>query len=141
MNRGMRLSPILIPLIIGSVAISFGQEKKGAKPTTIGVVLSASHPDLEALFSRDIEYVPKGTVASYGIDYFSIGFSAGKMAVRILKGENPGNIPWRPVEKLTLVVNERAAKAQGVVIPPHLLKRADRVIKEELGTQEPRKEK
>lgn len=93
------------------------------------------------LFSSDLAYVPKGALASYGIDYFSIGRSAGKMAVRILKGESPRTIPWRSVEHLTLVVNERAAKAQGVVIPPHLLKRADRVIKEESGTQEPRKEK
>jgi len=92
------------------------------------------------LFSSDIEWVPKGAVASYGIDYFLVGRSAGKMAVRILKGENPGDIPWGPVEPLTLVVNEKAAKTQGVVIPPYLLKKADRVIKEELGTQEPRKE-
>jgi putative tryptophan/tyrosine transport system substrate-binding protein len=93
------------------------------------------------LFSRDIDWVPKGAVASYGIDYFWVGRSAGKMAVRILKGENPGDIPWGPVEPLTLVVNEKAAKTQGVVIPPHLLKKADRVIKEESGTPDPGKEK
>ena len=104
-------------------------------------VVKACNEKKAPLFSSDIEWVPKGAVASYGIDYFWVGHSAGKMAVRILKGENPGDIPWGPVERLTLVVNEKAAKTQGVVIPPHLLKKADRVIKEELGTQEPRKEK
>jgi ABC-type uncharacterized transport system substrate-binding protein len=29
-----------------------------------------------------------------------------------------------------LVVSEKAAKAQGIVIPPDLLKKADKVIKE-----------
>lgn len=82
------------------------------------------------LFAGDVDSVPRGAIAAYGLDYFLIGESAGKKAVRILKGEKPGDIPWGPAEKFSLVVSEKAAKTQGVKIPSDLLKKADKVIKE-----------
>lgn len=82
------------------------------------------------LFAGDVDSVPRGAIAAYGLDYFLIGESAGKKAVRILKGEKPGDIPWGPAEKFSLVVSEKAAKAQGIVIPSDLLKKADKVIRE-----------
>jgi putative ABC transport system substrate-binding protein len=80
------------------------------------------------LFGGDLNSVTKGAMAAYGWDYFQIGHSAGKKAVRILKGEKPGDIPWELGEKLVLMINERAARAQGAIVPPELLKKADRVI-------------
>jgi putative ABC transport system substrate-binding protein len=80
------------------------------------------------LFGGDLRCVTMGAIAAYGWDYFQIGHSAGKKAVRILKGEKPGDIPWDPGEKLVLLINEKAARAQGAIIPPGLLKRADRII-------------
>jgi putative ABC transport system substrate-binding protein len=62
------------------------------------------------------------------VDFFLIGYSAGKKATRILKGEEPGDIPWGRVDRFSLVVNEKAAKAQGVIIPPDLLKKSDKII-------------
>jgi len=82
------------------------------------------------LFAGDVGSVPRGAIAAYGLDYFLIGHSAGKKAAQILKGEKPGDIPWGQAEKFSLVVNEKAAKAQGVIFPPDLLKNADKVIKE-----------
>jgi putative ABC transport system substrate-binding protein len=82
------------------------------------------------LFAGDVDSVPRGAIAAYGLDYFLIGESAGKKAVQILKGTKPGDIPWGPAEKFGLVVSEKAAKAQGTVIPSDLLKKADKVIKE-----------
>jgi putative ABC transport system substrate-binding protein len=46
----------------------------------------------------------------------------------VLTGIKPGDVPWGPVEKFSLVMNTRAARAQGVNIPPELLARADQVI-------------
>ncbi|OGP88619.1 MAG: hypothetical protein A2157_04650 [Deltaproteobacteria bacterium RBG_16_47_11] len=82
------------------------------------------------LFVGDLDKVSSGALAAYGLNYFDVGYFAGKKAVRILKGQRPGEIPWGPIDKLSLVVNERAAKAQGVVIPPEFMKKADRVIEE-----------
>jgi len=80
------------------------------------------------LFSSDLESVRKGAIAAYGLNFFSLGYSAGKIGVRILKGEEPGNIPWGRRGKFNLYVNERAARAQGVIISPGLLKKSDKIV-------------
>ena len=80
------------------------------------------------LFTSDVESVSGGAIAAYGVNFFLIGYSAGKKATRILKGEEPGDIPWGRVDRFSLVVNEKAAKAQGVIIPPDLLKKSDKII-------------
>jgi putative tryptophan/tyrosine transport system substrate-binding protein len=80
------------------------------------------------LFTSDLESVSKGALAAYGPNFFTIGYSAGKRAARILRGENPGHIPWGRIEKLNLVVNEKAARPQGMILSPELLKRADKII-------------
>jgi putative ABC transport system substrate-binding protein len=81
------------------------------------------------LFAGFVDGVPKGAVAAYGLDYYLVGYSAGKKAALILKGTKPGDIPWGPVEKFSLVVNLKAAQAQGVVFTPEFIKKADKVIK------------
>jgi putative ABC transport system substrate-binding protein len=81
-----------------------------------------------AFFAGDVDSVPKGAVAAYGMDYFLVGYSAGKKAVLALKGLKPGEIPWGPMEKFSLVINPSAAKLQGVTIPPDILKKADKVL-------------
>ncbi len=80
------------------------------------------------LFGGDLKCVTKGAMAAYGWDYFQIGHSAGRKAIQILGGENPGDIPWELGEKLLLMINEKAARAQGAIVSPELLKRADKVI-------------
>jgi putative ABC transport system substrate-binding protein len=82
------------------------------------------------LFGGDLKCVSRGAMAAYGLDYFQIGHSAGRKAVQILKGEKPGDIPWELGDKLLLMVNEKAAKAQGAIISLELLRRADKVVTE-----------
>ena len=82
------------------------------------------------VFAGDVDSAARGAVAAYGLDYFLHGYSAGQKAVRILKGEKAGDVPWGLGERFHLVINQKAAKAQGVVVPADLLKRADRVIRE-----------
>jgi putative ABC transport system substrate-binding protein len=82
-----------------------------------------------AFFAGDVDTVPKGAVAAYGLDYSLVGYSAGKKAVLVLKGLKPGEIPWGPMEKFSLVINQSAAKMQGVTIPPDILTKADKVLK------------
>ncbi len=82
------------------------------------------------VFAGDVDSAARGAVAAYGLDYFLHGYSAGQKAARILKGEKAGDVPWGLGERFYLVINQKAAKAQGVVVPADLLKRADRVIRE-----------
>jgi putative ABC transport system substrate-binding protein len=82
------------------------------------------------LFGGDLKSVSKGAMAAYGWDYFQIGHFAGRKAAQILRGEKPGDIPWELGGKLLLMINEKAAKTQGAIISPELLKKADRIIQE-----------
>ncbi len=82
------------------------------------------------LFGGDLRCVSRGAMAAYGWDYFQIGHAAGRKAVQILRGEKPGDLPWEQGEKLLLMINENAAKTQGAIIYPELLKKADKVITE-----------
>lgn len=57
----------------------------------------------------------KGGFATYGIDYYTIGYRAGEMAAEILKGEKtPGDIEVEYPPSMQLFINKEAAELQGV---------------------------
>jgi len=61
-------------------------------------------------------------------DYFDGGREAGLMAARIIRGERPAAIPFRPLETTHILVNLEAARAVGLTIPPPILGKAGKVI-------------
>lgn len=69
------------------------------------------------LFAGDIDSVKRGAFATFGYEYYDIGYTTGKMAAEILKnGKKPGDIPVAYPEKLDLYMSLRAAKAQGIEV-------------------------
>lgn len=72
--------------------------------------------------------VRRGALAAFGVDYFLAGYAAGKKAALVLRGVSPGQIPWSLAEHFGLVLNQRAAKALGIVLPVDLLRIADNVV-------------
>lgn len=68
------------------------------------------------LFVGDTGSVPRGAIAAYGLDYYLIGYTAGKKAARILKGEKPGEVPAGIADGYSLWINLKAAQLQGAKI-------------------------
>jgi len=69
-----------------------------------------------------------GLLMSYSTEPLDGFRQAGAYAAKILKGAKPGDLPIEQASKFTLVINQKTAKALGIVVPPTLLALADEVI-------------
>lgn len=66
-------------------------------------------------------YVSAGGLISYGSDSKEANRLLGDQVGRVLKGENPENLPIQQVTKLELVINAKVAQSLGLTIPIPLL--------------------
>ncbi len=80
------------------------------------------------LFTADTDSVSRGAIAALGFNYYDVGKQTGEVVVRVLKGENPGDIPVKVAAGTDLVVNKSAAEKMGVSLPESVVSRATRVI-------------
>jgi putative ABC transport system substrate-binding protein len=82
------------------------------------------------LFAADTATVKRGAIGTPGIDYYELGREDGKLAARILRGEEPGEIPVQRMEMNKLYLNPKAAERMGVSIPEEVLDRATDIVGE-----------
>ena len=75
-----------------------------------------------------VELTEAGGFMAYGPSLRESFRRAGNYTGRILQGAKPGELPVERPEKFDLVINMRTAKVLGLVVPPAMLKRADRII-------------
>ena len=80
------------------------------------------------LIASDTDSVKRGAIAALGVNYRDLGEQTGRIVVRILNGENPGDIKPETSDNLNLFVNPKAAKAQGVTLSKELLDSATETI-------------
>jgi len=73
--------------------------------------------------------VEGGSLTTLGISYSDLGYQAGLMAIKILKGEKPANIKVETAKNLQLIINQKEADAIGLKIPDSIMKKAQEVIK------------
>lgn len=82
-----------------------------ALDSVIGV---ANNQDIPLIVGEP-DSLKKGGFATYGIDYYTIGYRSGEMAVEILTGEKTTkDIPVEYPKDIQLFINKQAAKEQAV---------------------------
>ena len=75
------------------------------------------------------EFVDEGGLMSYGVDYVDLYRRAAVYVDKILKGAKPADLPVQQATKFEFVINLKAAKQIGLIIPNRVLERANQVIR------------
>ena len=69
-----------------------------------------------------------GGVFTYGTSFTDTFTQVPNFIDKILKGAKPADMPFEVITRREFVINLKTARALGLIIPPGLLKQADRVI-------------
>ncbi|MCW8974706.1 MAG: ABC transporter permease, partial [Sedimenticola sp.] len=80
------------------------------------------------VIAGDTSSVDRGAIAAIGFNYYDVGRQTGRMAVRVLKGDKPGDIAVETVQKTELYLNKGSAVKMGVTFSDALIARATKVI-------------
>jgi putative tryptophan/tyrosine transport system substrate-binding protein len=137
-SLGVELSPIDLrdASALERAVAEFARAPNGGAIITASPTLLFRRHQVTALFARHRLpavypfrfFIAAGGLISYGPNTEEGFRPAAHYADRILRGEKPADLPVQLPSKYDLVINLKAAKALGLVMPPTVLARADEVI-------------
>lgn len=80
-------------------------------------VIDVANANKIPLLVGEFDSVKRGGLGAYGFEFYDIGFEAGQMAVKILKGESkPADLPVQIPQNLKFVINKATADTLGLDI-------------------------
>jgi len=109
---------------IGALVVTADSHFNARSQQLAALVLRYALPTISA----NREFTMAGGLFSYGTSLADIYRQLGVYAAKILKGENPAELPVSQSTKVELVINLRTAKLLGLSFPLAVLGRADEVI-------------
>jgi putative ABC transport system substrate-binding protein len=129
-------APVHSDAEIETAIIALGREPGGGlvvlgDPFTLvhraPIISAAVRNNVPAVYSNSA-YVRDGGLLSYGVDHVDTFRRAATYVDRILRGEEPAELPVQLPVKYEMVVNRKTATALGLTVPQSILLRADEVI-------------
>ena len=72
----------------------------------------------------DAAHIPLGALMTETIDFYQIGYRAGEMAVEVLNGKNPSELPIEEPKENQIIVNKKIAEKYNVDLSIDILKNA-----------------
>jgi len=115
----------LVPLRAGGLVISGGQFFNSRGKELASRALQHAVPTIFPY--RDVA-ADAGGLMSYGASLTDAYRLAGIYTGRVLKGENPADLPVQQATKVELIINLETAKTLGITVPLPLIGRADEII-------------
>jgi len=70
-------------------------------------------------------HVESGALITDGIDYYELGYQTGLMAIKIIEGKSPNDIPVEILEDTQMVVNLNTVNKLNINIPQSILDQAE----------------
>jgi putative ABC transport system substrate-binding protein len=77
----------------------------------------------------DRRHVEAGGLMTYGVSEPDLDRRTATYVNKILKGRKPADLPVEQPKKFEFIVNLKTAKQIGLIIPPNVLARADKVMR------------
>jgi putative ABC transport system substrate-binding protein len=138
--RSLKVVPITAPVRsdaeIETAIIALGREPGGGLVVTsdafmtahrVPVILAAVRNNVPAVYHNS-NFARDGGLLSYGPDPVDGWRRAATYVDRILRGEQPGDLPVQLPTKFEMVLNLKSARALGLAVPPSILLRATEVV-------------
>jgi len=129
---------VLVPKDIESAFRAAGKGQADAVlmmvPSSVGgshrkeIVELAVKNRLPATYPQS-QFVEAGGLMSYGVSIVDLNRRAATYVDKILKGAKPADLPVEQPTKFEFFINLKAAKQIGLIVPPNVLARADKVIR------------
>lgn len=83
----------------------------------VNSIIQTANDNKIPFFASDRDTVEAGAFATVGFKYYDHGYQVGEMAVEVLKnGKKIGDLKVTMQEKLNLIINLKAAAAQGIEV-------------------------
>ncbi|WP_019221004.1 ABC transporter substrate-binding protein [Bartonella senegalensis] len=102
-----------------------------ADNTVLSVLEGAIKVTQEAnvpVFTVDFNAIGRGPFMTQGVNFYDVGVEAGKLVVRILKGEKPGDIDVVQVANNDIRIDMKAVQKLDIVIPQTVIERATKIL-------------
>jgi len=113
--------------LVGRADVIFIPNDNTAMASITGIV-SFGRANGLPVFTPDYDSVEQGVLAVRAASHKTMGYKAGQMAAKILKGEMASNLPVEVDHQMDLAINVPSAEQLGITIPEDLKKEAKLVL-------------